>query len=135
MDTAIVVLLAIAVTGVLADLFWPRGPELDSSTGTELEVLATASVNSIAVLPFADLSAERDQQYFTDGLTEELLNVLAGVDELRVTSRTSSFSYRDSSLPIPSIANELGVAHIVEGSVRKVGNRIRITAQLIEAAH
>lgn len=130
LDTAIVVLLGVAVVGVMADLFWLR--DTDTPDTTESEAVSTASRNSIAVLPFADLSADQDQQYFTDGLTEELLNVLARVDELKVSSRTSSFSYRESSLSVPAIAEELGVAHIVEGSVRKDGDRIRITAQLIE---
>ncbi|MGI9263169.1 MAG: tetratricopeptide repeat protein, partial [Woeseiaceae bacterium] len=84
--------------------------------------------------PFADLSEDQDQQYFTDGLSEELLNVLVRIDELQVASRTSSFSFRDSSVPIPEIAKELQVAHILEGSVRRDGIRIRITAQLIETS-
>jgi adenylate cyclase len=88
---------------------------------------------SIAVLPFADLSQDQDQQYFTDGLSEELLNLLVRVDELRVASRTSSFAFRGSSLGVPEISKALNVGHILEGSVRKDGDRIRITAQLIEA--
>jgi len=96
-------------------------------------VVVQADDRSIAVLPFADLSQDKDQQYFTDGLSEELLNLLVRVDELRVASRTSSFSYRNSSLDIPEISKALNVGHILEGSVRKDGNRIRITAQLIEA--
>ena len=92
-----------------------------------------ADDRSIAVLPFADLSKDQDQQYFTDGLSEELLNLLVRVDELRVASRTSSFAYRGSTLGIPEISKALNVGHILEGSVRKDGDRIRITAQLIEA--
>lgn len=88
---------------------------------------------SIAVLPFADLSQDQDHQYFTDGLSEELLNLLVHVDDLRVASRTSSFAYRGSTLGIPEISKALNVGHILEGSVRKDGDRIRITAQLIEA--
>ena len=89
---------------------------------------------SIAVLPFADLSPEGDQAYFSDGISEEILNVLVGINELKVASRTSAFAYKDqpaSSLPL--IAQQLGVAHILEGSVRKAGDNIRITAQLIDA--
>jgi len=96
-------------------------------------VVALPDDRSIAVLPFADLSQKRDQQYFTDGLSEELLNLLVGVDELRVASRTSSFAYRGSTQGIPEISRALKVGHILEGSVRKDGDRIRITAQLIEA--
>jgi len=89
---------------------------------------------SIAVLPFIDLSAEGDQAYFSDGIAEEILNVLAGVEGLRVASRTSSFVFKGEQKSIPLIADELDVAHVLEGSVRKAGDRIRITAQLIHAA-
>ncbi|MCH7982036.1 MAG: hypothetical protein IID59_11080 [Proteobacteria bacterium] len=98
-----------------------------------LQLVDRTDDRSIAVLPFADLSQNQDQQYFTDGLSEELLNLLAHVDELRVASRTSSFVYRGSTLGIPAIAKALNVGHILERSVRKDGDRIRITAQLIEA--
>ena len=89
---------------------------------------------SIAVLPFADLSAEKDQQYFSDGIAEEILNVLARIDGLKVASRTSAFQFRSAAAGIPAIAGELGVRHVLEGSVRKAGNRVRITAQLIDAS-
>ena len=89
---------------------------------------------SIAVLPFANMSADSEQEYFCDGLTEELLNVLAGLPNLRVASRTSCFAFKDKSVDLTSIANKLHVAHILEGSVRKSGTSIRITAQLIEVA-
>jgi adenylate cyclase len=89
--------------------------------------------NSVAVLPFADMSAEKDQEYFGDGITEEILNTLVQLPELRVPARTSSFSFKGKNLPVSEIAKQLGVAHILEGSVRKAGNRVRITAQLIDA--
>ena len=89
---------------------------------------------SIAVLPFADLSPKRDQEYFTDGLAEELLNVLTKIRGLRVASRTSAFSFKGKDLDIPTMAQKLNVATILEGSVRKSGNRVRITAQLIQVA-
>jgi TolB-like protein len=92
-----------------------------------------ASMRSIAVLPFSDLSAAGDQQYFADGLAEEILNLLAGIKELRVTGRTSSFSFRGKDVPIPEIGRSLGVAHVLDGSVRMAGERLRVTAQLIEA--
>lgn len=88
---------------------------------------------SIAVLPFADMSPAGDQEHFSDGISEELLNLLARVPELRVAARTSSFAFRDQNLPIPVIADSLNVAHVLEGSVRKAGEEVRITAQLIRA--
>jgi TolB-like protein/Tfp pilus assembly protein PilF len=88
---------------------------------------------SIAVLPFADMSPEQDQGYFSDGISEELLNLLVRVDGLKVASRTSSFAYKGSKQNLAEIADELKVDHVLEGSVRKAGNRIRITAQLIDA--
>ena len=88
---------------------------------------------SIAVLPFADLSPEGDQVYFGDGIAEEILNVLARVDSLHVASRTSAFQFRGDELGIPAIARELNVRHILEGSVRKAGDTLRITAQLIDS--
>jgi TolB-like protein/class 3 adenylate cyclase/Tfp pilus assembly protein PilF len=89
---------------------------------------------SIAVLPFTDLSAEKDQEYFTDGLAEELLNVLSKIRGLRVASRTSAFHFKGKDVDIPTIAQKLNVAAILEGSVRKAGKRVRITAQLIQVA-
>ena len=89
--------------------------------------------NSIAVMPFADMSPNKDQDYFSDGLSEELLNLLAKIPELRVAARTSSFSFKDQNVEIPVIAERLKVAHILEGSVRTAGNKIRVTAQLIKA--
>jgi TolB-like protein/Tfp pilus assembly protein PilF len=98
-------------------------------TGAEV-----AEQGSIAVLPFADMSPGRDQEYFSDGITEELLNVLAQLPELRVASRTSAFSFKDKGIAVDSIARALRVRHVLEGSVRKAGERVRITAQLIDAA-
>ena len=87
---------------------------------------------SIAVLPFLDLSAEGDQEYFSDGISEELLNVLTGIPELRVISRSSAFSFKGTNTSIMEIARILNVDHILEGSVRKQGSQVRITAQLID---
>ena len=89
---------------------------------------------SVAVLPFVAMSRGPDDEYFADGLTEEILNSLTRVPELLVTARTSAFHFKGQDLPIPEIAATLGVAHIVEGSVRREGPRLRITAQLIRAA-
>ncbi len=88
---------------------------------------------SIAVLPFINMSDDADNEYFSDGISEELLNVLVRIDGLRVASRTSSFAFKGKDASIPSIAESLGVAHILEGSVRKSGDTVRITAQLIDA--
>ncbi len=89
---------------------------------------------SIAVLPFANLSSDPQQEYFSDGLTDELLDALAHVPELRVASRTSAFAFKGKGVGVDSIARALRVASVLEGSVRKAGNRVRITAQLISAA-
>jgi TolB-like protein/Flp pilus assembly protein TadD len=89
---------------------------------------------SIAVLPFADMSAAQDQEYFGDGMTEEILNTLAKIRELRVAGRTSAFAYKGQNKDLREIGAELGVAYIVEGSVRKESDDLRITAQLIDAA-
>ena len=89
---------------------------------------------SIAVLPFADLSQDRDQEWFADGLAEEVLNALIRIPDLLVTSRTSAFAYKDTDKDVRTIANELGVAHVLEGSVRRAGDRLRVTAQLIRAS-
>lgn len=90
---------------------------------------------SIAVLPFVNMSEDKSNEYFSDGISEELLNVLVRVDGLGVASRTSSFGFKGSPLGTAAIAQALKVSHILEGSVRKSGNRVRITAQLIDAVH
>jgi len=95
---------------------------------------ATAPADrSIAVLPFVNMSDDRDNEYFSDGMTEEILNALAKVRDLRVASRTSSFAFKGEDSDVLEIARKLRVATVVEGSVRKAGNRIRVTAQLISA--
>jgi TolB-like protein len=133
-NTLIIVLLALAIIGMIADRLIPESsPVTEVATADPITAPLAIDAQSIAVLPFADLSRDQDQQYFTDGLSEELLNLLVRVDDLHVASRTSSFAYRGSTLSIPAISKELNVAHVLEGSVRKDGDRIRITAQLIEA--
>jgi len=89
---------------------------------------------SLAVLPFADMSPEGDQEYFSDGITEEILNTLARIRELKVAARTSAFAFKGQDLDMRVIGDSLGVAYLIEGSVRKAGNQLRITAQLISAA-
>jgi serine/threonine-protein kinase len=92
---------------------------------------AGVSDKSIAVLPFVNMSGDEENEYFSDGLTEELLNSLARIKELKVTGRTSSFAFKGENTDLREIGRALGVAHILEGSVRKAQNRVRITAQLI----
>jgi TolB-like protein len=95
---------------------------------------SSAPVRTIAVLPFVNLSPEKEQEYFSDGISEDLLNLLAKIPELRVTPRTSSFAFKGKEVGIPEIARQLRVAHLLEGSVRKSGNRVRVTAKLVDAA-
>ncbi len=97
------------------------------------EIESANADNSIAVLPFVNMSSDEEQEYFSDGLSEELLNLLARIPELKVAARTSSFSFKDKDLAIPEIASRLKVAYVLEGSVRKQGNQLRITAELIQA--
>jgi serine/threonine-protein kinase len=102
-----------------------------------LENLATGSVNrtaSIAVLPLANLSRDPDDEYFSDGLTEEIISALTRVPGLKVIARTSAFAFKGKNEDIRRIANTLGVTHVLEGSVRRAGGRVRVTAQLIHAA-
>jgi adenylate cyclase len=104
-----------------------------AGTPAKLQVTAIPASRSIAVLPFADMSPEGDQEYLSDGIAEELLNLLAQIPDLQVAARTSSFSFKGKDVKIVDVARELNVAHVLEGSVRKAGNRVRITAQLIKA--
>lgn len=107
----------------------------DEPTGSTIVPSAPVTrTNSIAVLPFANMSAERDQEFFYDGLAEEIINLLAHVPDLRVIARTSAFAFRGKEQDIRAIADALGVSHVLEGSVRRAGNRLRITGQLIDAA-
>jgi TolB-like protein/class 3 adenylate cyclase/lipoprotein NlpI len=118
---------ALFVLGVIigAGFFFLRRPGQSASSVAE---------NSIAVLPFVDMSQAKDQGYFSDGISEELLNLLAKVPQLKVAARTSSFSFKGKGVEIPEIARQLHVANVLEGSVRRSGDQLRITAQLIRAA-
>ena len=112
-------------------------PGVSTIIESDRNIPANAAIvhKSIAVLPFVNMSSDQEQEYFSDGLTEELLNLLAGIKELKVAARTSSFFYKDKldTIPLKEIARQLQVTHLLEGSVRKSGNTIRITAQLINA--
>jgi TolB-like protein len=140
LDRIIMIALTLAIGFFAIDKF-VIDPTRDAALREEAEergrVEATLGVygdKSIAVLPFADLSPGGDQAYFSDGIAEELLNLLAKIRELRVISRSSAFAYRGEGINIPTVAKELNVAYVLEGSVRTAGDRVRITAQLIEAA-
>jgi adenylate cyclase len=111
----------------------PRGIVLAESTGAPPGRPAEPDGNSIAVLPFLNISGDADNEYFSDGLSEELLNLLARMRALRVCSRTTAFALKGKDLDMPAIAGKLGVRHVLEGSVRRAGDRVRITAQLIDA--
>ena len=122
----------------------PEGIRRDFAGSDEAEVApagrdsaipqAMPAKKSVAVLPFVNMSEEASNEYFSDGLSEELLNLLAKVPELHVAARTSSFAFKGEKADIPSLAGKLNVANVLEGSVRKAGDRVRITVQLIEAA-
>lgn len=120
------------------------GPRPDSTTSASAARTSDAALAardpvspapaSIAVLPFVDMSQSKDQEYFSDGLSEELLNLLAQLPQMRVIARTSSFSFKGKEVDVATIAKALDVANVLEGSVRKSGNTLRITAQLIRAS-
>ena len=124
LDFIIIGVLAVAVAWLSFD-----------KVGTDTPPVEIVNIDkSIAVLPFADLSQEQNQEWFADGLAEEILNALSRIPDLLVVSRTSSFAYKGSDKDLRVIAAELGVAYILEGSVRRAGERLRITAQLIRAS-
>jgi TolB-like protein/predicted negative regulator of RcsB-dependent stress response len=127
--------IGLLLTWLLADRFW-----LSRRVGAEAPAPAVAAIapaaptisqKSVAVLPFIDLSEKKDQEYFSDGLAEELIDLLAKVPDLKVTARTSSFSFRGRAVTVGEIGQTLKVAHVLEGSVRKAGHTLRITAQLV----
>jgi TolB-like protein len=133
--------------GIKRDAEVDRSRSIASQTGQRLNaviigLLAAAVVqapaeptgSSVAVLPFVAMSRGEDDEYFADGMTEEILNSLAQLPELLVTARTSAFQFKDQDVPVQDIASRLGVQHIVAGSVRRAGERVRVTAQLIRAA-
>ncbi|PLX57180.1 MAG: hypothetical protein C0629_03615 [Chromatiales bacterium] len=117
MDFIVIALLSAALLLFAYDKWWPRGT-MDQS---------------IAVLPFTNMSGDAAQEYFSDGISEELLNLLAQFQDLRVISRSSSFSFKGKDVDLRTIADQLNVSHVLEGSVRRSGDQIRITAQLIDA--
>lgn len=140
LNRGIIVILSIAIVFLLTDRFRDDlfgEDETDSLKTESSEVAATEAEiknteKSIAVLPFVNMSSDPEQDYFADGISEEILNALAGVGELKVAGRTSSFAFKGKNEDLLEIGKILRVNHILEGSVRKSGNRVRITAQLIK---
>jgi TolB-like protein len=131
--------LAVAASLALGVHFWTSKPHalapvaIASGLGADAPTSVPISDKSIAVLPFADMSEKKDQEYFADGTAEEILDLLAKTPGLHVPARTSSFYFKGKSEDIPTIARRLMVAYVLEGSVRKTGNRVRITVQLVRA--
>jgi len=134
LDFVIIGILVIALGYFAYDKFVVGGPGDDSAVALEDEVTDTDIPEmSIAVLPFVNMSSDPEQEFFSDGISEELLNMLAKFPGLRVAARTSSFQFKGQNQDIGKIADTLNVAHVLEGSVRKAGTTLRITAQLIRA--
>jgi len=143
LDWITIGLIVAALVFIVADRFWMSPRHLEPSA-VSVEVVTDHEQasnpepqyppNSIAVLPFVNMSSDPEQEYFSDGISEELLNLLAKIPELRVISRSSAFYFKGKDVKLADVARELNVAHILEGSVRKAGNQVRITAQLIEAS-
>jgi TolB-like protein/Tfp pilus assembly protein PilF len=136
----VAVVVSAALAYFVADRFWvsrhPGSPAGDTASRTPAEPAASAfnpPPHSIAVLPFVNLSGDKEQEYFSDGLTEELLNSLAAINELQVAARTSAFSFKGKDTDIGTIARKLNVGAVLEGSVRRSSHTVRITAQLIDA--
>jgi TolB-like protein/Flp pilus assembly protein TadD len=121
-------LIGVAAAVALGMHFWSSNP-----SGAHVSAVAAISDKSIAVLPFADMSEKKDQEYFADGMAEEIIDLLVKIPELKVISRTSSFQFKGKNPDLQSIATQLGVAYVLQGSVRKSGDRLRVTAQLIYA--
>jgi TolB-like protein/DNA-binding winged helix-turn-helix (wHTH) protein/Tfp pilus assembly protein PilF len=133
--------VGLGIVGFAADRLWfsyrraaaTPAPTATASAPLPATAAPTIPVKSVAVLPFLDMSEKKDQEYLSDGLSEELIDVLTNVPELRVPARTSSFYFKGKQATISDIAKALSVAHVLEGSVRKSGNHLRVTAQLVRA--
>ena len=129
LDYFIIAMLALIIVGLIVERVFIA----DVGEPPPVTVIDAGPDKSIAVLPFADFSQDRSQEWFADGLAEEILNALARTPDLMVSSRTSAFSYKGTDKDVSTIAQELGVAYVLEGSIRGTGKRIRVTAQLIRA--
>ena len=142
LNRPIIVILVVAVGFLLVDKLVLNEPNQEPPASSEMSPGATKMTlvepvveirKSVAVLPFLAMSNGPDDDYFSDGLTEEIINALAQLPELLVTARTSAFHFKGQNIPVEDIARQLGVAHVVKGSVRRAGEQLRITAQLIRA--
>ena len=133
LDRVIIVVLALALGYFALDKF-VLDPARDAEPVANKAAGGQAASNSIAVLPFVNMSNDAGNEYFSDGVSEELLNLLAQIPELRVISRSSAFSFKGKDVLIPEVARQLNVAHVLSGSIRKSGDKVRITAQLVDAA-
>jgi TolB-like protein/Tfp pilus assembly protein PilF len=141
LDYVVIALLLVAIGLYAFHEFRPTGKErvtvvarTTAGTGPGAASSVAGQDRSVAVLPFVDMSEGKNQEYFADGISEELLNLLAQIPQLRVIARTSSFSFKGKEVDIAEIAKKLNVANVLEGSVRKSGDKLRITAQLIRAS-
>jgi TolB-like protein/Tfp pilus assembly protein PilF len=144
MNILITVLLLVAIAGLVIDRLIPEdgappstASEASGPPGADTAAPAAGSGTTeptIAVLPFVNISGDPENEYFSDGLSEELLNTLVRIGGLKVTGRTSSFAFKGQSLDLREIGRQLNVANVLEGSVRKAGNRVRITAQLVKTS-
>jgi serine/threonine protein kinase/TolB-like protein/Flp pilus assembly protein TadD len=132
-NRALLTASVVAFAAMLAAVGYVRYRESRAELTVDAAAMHVVSNRSIAVLPFVDISENKDQEYFSDGLSEELIDMLTRIPDLRVPARTSSFYFKGKQATVAEIARVLGVAHVLEGSVRKSGNRLRITAQLVRA--
>jgi TolB-like protein len=138
---AMACVVGLTIAGIAADRLWLAGrraasvtaPTAPASVPLSAPAAPMISDKSVAVLPFLDMSEKKDQEYFSDGMTEEIIDLLVKIPELIVPARTSCFYFKGKPTQIPEIAKELGVAHVLEGSVRKSGNHLRVTVQLVRA--
>ena len=111
----------------------PHAPEINQTTTSGPRIIALSDKPSIAVLPFTNMSGDPEQEYFSDGITEDIITELSRFSALFVIARHSSFAFKDETIDIKEAGGRLGVRYLVEGSVRKARNRVRIAAQLIDA--
>ncbi|MGH8114228.1 MAG: hypothetical protein ACREPS_04125, partial [Rhodanobacteraceae bacterium] len=136
LDKWIIAVLTLAVVLLLTNTFvWHKGAGLASQSASIAATFAKIPEKSVAVLPLANESGDKDQQYFSDGLSEDLITALSQFAGLKVISRDSSFQFRDSEDSSQVIGEKLGVAHLLEGSVQRMGDEVRISAELVNAAN
>ncbi|MDH4019450.1 MAG: hypothetical protein OEU84_07605 [Xanthomonadales bacterium] len=134
LNLVVIVLLVIAIGMVAFDRFIARDTTTPAAAVTPVQQAQDdGAIPSVAVLAFQNMSTDAENEFFADGISEEILNLLADVSGLSVASRTSAFAYKSKTLPIPEIAKALNVRYVLEGSVRKAGEQVRVTAQLIDA--